>query len=273
MSEPRDRWVEIERMLRQPVADVPDSLVPTRAACRDLLAALATAEREREEALDFIDCEGYRRCDIPACNCNRWHGGNAKNRLREISDTLADAGIPGGTTIHGGVLILRERAEKAEAALATAREENGLLKRSLEVLAKTLGERSPMPDQPTPAPWTVEQVRDISRRFQFLADHSDFEHDIVDALGAFANLLAASAWRPIADVPKGRVVIMFGVTDRHEDGRVANWQMATGHADFTTGELTWDGMRLNKPYHHLPTHWMPLPAAPRTRERQIEEKK
>lgn len=44
----------------------------------------------------------------------------AHDRLRELSALLADAGIPGGTTLYGGVLILRERAEKAEAALEQA---------------------------------------------------------------------------------------------------------------------------------------------------------
>lgn len=43
----------------------------------------------------------------------------AEGRLREISDLLADAGVPGGTTIYGGVLMLRERAEKAEARAVT----------------------------------------------------------------------------------------------------------------------------------------------------------
>lgn len=37
--------------------------------------------------------------------------GRASATLREISDTLADAGVPEGTTIHGGVLLLRERDE------------------------------------------------------------------------------------------------------------------------------------------------------------------
>lgn len=45
----------------------------------------------------------------------------AERRLRDISDALAESGIPGGTTIHGGVLILRERAERAEAELRERR--------------------------------------------------------------------------------------------------------------------------------------------------------
>lgn len=41
----------------------------------------------------------------------------AEGRLREISDLLEDAGVPGGTTIYGGVMMLRERAERAESSL------------------------------------------------------------------------------------------------------------------------------------------------------------
>lgn len=50
-------------------------------------------------------------------------------RRREISDLLADAGVPGGTTLYGGVLMLRERAEKAEASLAMLTEEHEALKK------------------------------------------------------------------------------------------------------------------------------------------------
>lgn len=97
-----------------------------------LIAAVRTLRKERDEAHEFLERHGYRRCDIPACNCPFWHGGHAADRLREISDTLADAGIPGGTTIHGGVLTLRERAEQAEASLVALREERDTLKQQLE---------------------------------------------------------------------------------------------------------------------------------------------
>lgn len=43
-------------------------------------AQLETAERERDEARQerekagaFLEREGYRRCDIAACNCGSWH--------------------------------------------------------------------------------------------------------------------------------------------------------------------------------------------------------
>lgn len=70
----------------------------------------------------FLEQSGYRRCDIAACNCESWHGGHANERLREISDSLQEAGLNGGT-VHGGVLefIRRAEAEKARADAAAQR--------------------------------------------------------------------------------------------------------------------------------------------------------
>jgi hypothetical protein len=51
-----------------------------------------------------------------ATEVTRHQAERAEGRLREISALLADAGIPGGTTIYGGVMMLRERAERSEAA-------------------------------------------------------------------------------------------------------------------------------------------------------------
>lgn len=46
----------------------------------------------------------------------------AEGRLREISDLLEDAGVPGGTTIYGGVMMLRERAERTAHLTGLVRE-------------------------------------------------------------------------------------------------------------------------------------------------------
>lgn len=71
-------------------------------------ALLARAERAER----FISDEGYRRCDIPACNCPYWHGGNASNRLREISEVLGDR--TQGVTILNAVRALVEACEGGE---------------------------------------------------------------------------------------------------------------------------------------------------------------
>lgn len=59
----------------------------------------------------------------------------AEGRLREISDLLEDAGVPGGTTLYGGVLMLRERAERAEAAVVAERAKGESLLADAELLA------------------------------------------------------------------------------------------------------------------------------------------
>ncbi len=45
-------------------------------------------ESDREAVL-FLERHGYRRCDIPACNCGSWHGGHANARLAEIREAFA----------------------------------------------------------------------------------------------------------------------------------------------------------------------------------------
>ena len=85
----------------------------------DLTSALEVVEARVRDAEDFIERRGYRKCDIPACNCPFWHGGHAEARLSEIGESLRDAGINGGT-IHGGVLELIRDKESAEARRAEA---------------------------------------------------------------------------------------------------------------------------------------------------------
>jgi hypothetical protein len=70
---------------------------------------------ENERALRFISMEGYRRCDIPACNCPYWHGGNASQRLRELDDALP---YENGSTILKRTQKLVAENESLRAALA-----------------------------------------------------------------------------------------------------------------------------------------------------------
>lgn len=68
-----------------------------------------------QKALDFIERRGYRRCDIPACNCGSWHGGNAENRLRDFHEALVQADVEtNGKTLLGALgEVLAERAALA----------------------------------------------------------------------------------------------------------------------------------------------------------------
>jgi hypothetical protein len=74
-----------------------------REACLDCIALIeqhaapsedvVELERRLQRAEWFIAKEGYRKCDIDACNCPYWHGGSAGERLKEIDETLREAGI------------------------------------------------------------------------------------------------------------------------------------------------------------------------------------
>lgn len=66
---------------------------------------------------------GYRPCDIAACNCGGWHGGNSARRLMEIGDALTDAGIDlQGKTLLEGVRAALEALTAAEAVCASSRD-------------------------------------------------------------------------------------------------------------------------------------------------------
>lgn len=85
--------------------------------------------QEAMRALDFIERRGYRRCDIPACNCGSWHGGNAEERLRDFHEEIVNADVEtNGKTLIGALReVLSERAslmaetERLRSALEEAR--------------------------------------------------------------------------------------------------------------------------------------------------------
>lgn len=67
-------------------------------------------EQEQGDAVDFLRREGYRRCDIPACNCPFWHGGNAARRLEEIYAELGE--LTNDKTALQVITELRQQIEK-----------------------------------------------------------------------------------------------------------------------------------------------------------------
>lgn len=99
----------------------------TRAAHLNWLHEVVSAARMRHgasavpdaELLDFIRREGYRRCDIPACNCGSWHGGHASDRLREIGEVIEHNGI---TILAAVEAAVSDRAELLDALEAVIRE-------------------------------------------------------------------------------------------------------------------------------------------------------
>ncbi len=87
--------------------------------------ARVTGERDRlaeraergERALSFIEVQGYRRCDIPACNCGSWHGGHLSARFDEIEVLLEDAMETNGKTLLACVREIIEERDRLRAAL------------------------------------------------------------------------------------------------------------------------------------------------------------
>lgn len=67
---------------------------------------MADEVRELEE---FLAREGYRKCDIAACNCGSYHEGHANRRLREIIEELGGCH---GTNALAEVTRLREQLEQ-----------------------------------------------------------------------------------------------------------------------------------------------------------------
>jgi len=81
-----------ERELRQSAQQDRDrlerELKDTEAAYQTAARTCTEIEQDRNRLEGFIEREGYRRCDIPACNCGSFHAGDAHARLREIYDAL-----------------------------------------------------------------------------------------------------------------------------------------------------------------------------------------
>lgn len=75
------------------------------------------------KALRFIESQGYRRCDIPACNCGSWHGGNMRARFDEIHDLLVEHDVEtNGKTLLGAVRGVLEDASSLRAELAALKQ-------------------------------------------------------------------------------------------------------------------------------------------------------
>lgn len=51
-----------------------ESDAPTaEAALMDRIEYFKAFRRESSKQAAFLERQGYRRCDIPACNCGSWH--------------------------------------------------------------------------------------------------------------------------------------------------------------------------------------------------------
>lgn len=75
---------------------IPPPSGPFEVTTTDKLTAERDALRAEVSALtDVLYRNGFRRCDVPACNCGSWHHRfGLPERMTEIKSALADAGHP-----------------------------------------------------------------------------------------------------------------------------------------------------------------------------------
>jgi len=149
LSELCHRAVEDRNALFQRVTELESANMRLRESWREDVAE-ARAERDAEQQradgmARFLEHAGYRRCDIPACNCGSYHGGHASRRLDEIREALEDAGIMmNGVTLLAGVQALRQRADAAETAVrAMVEGDEGTVQDIIRMAVRLCGDDDP----------------------------------------------------------------------------------------------------------------------------------
>lgn len=91
-------------------------------------------------------------------------------------------------------------------------------------------------------------------------------------LSAYERGRVEREWQPIETAPKDRSPIVIAVPTKDRDDFIVGeayfdpehydgewWWAGTGHGDYHGGPIS----EIN---HHMPTHWMPLPAPPAIRQ-------
>lgn len=75
-----------------------------------------TTEERLKDAEWVLTNSGFRRCDIPACNCGSWHQvGGFKARFDEIKEVVEDAGYStNGRTLLDAVKALAAKAVRCQ---------------------------------------------------------------------------------------------------------------------------------------------------------------
>lgn len=110
-----------------------------------LAEAADEIERLRAEVVRLTDVlrrNGFRECDIPACNCGSWHhvGGFAE-RFREIDEATADDERNGETLLTRIGRIVADR-ERLRAALTDIAEPKGMDNESENALRRHIARRA-----------------------------------------------------------------------------------------------------------------------------------
>ena len=99
--------LDIADALDRELAETKESYARCFKAFEERRAERDEARRELAELRFFIERRGYRRCDIPACNCGSFHGGHAEDLLAEIHAALGE--LVQGRTALQAVEHLRAR--------------------------------------------------------------------------------------------------------------------------------------------------------------------
>lgn len=89
----KDGRETLQERLRKMVMPVSDQAYPVCIEAADAIDAAQAEIARLEEAERVLEHNGFRRCDIAACNCNSWHFvGGFKARFDEIKQVVEDAG-------------------------------------------------------------------------------------------------------------------------------------------------------------------------------------
>jgi hypothetical protein len=135
-----------------------------------------------EDLLDFIHREGYRRCDVAACNCGSFHGGHSMARLTEIEAALTEADIDG----NGRTILSQVRA------LAAERDELDEVAKTYSVSADNLaGKLYEAEQRADAAEATLAQVRQVVEKMNATRDPV-FRGILFDYADRLSALLDAS---------------------------------------------------------------------------------
>lgn len=82
----------------------------------DLHALFAELAAERDHLCDVLLRHGFRRCDIPACNCDSWHHVDGLAAwFREIDEAVSDHA--GKTLLRAVQEIVAERDEAPDSTI------------------------------------------------------------------------------------------------------------------------------------------------------------
>ena len=86
--------------------------------------------------------------------------------------------------------------------------------------------------------------------------------DYDEAIAALRAALADDGWQPIETAPRDADILVYGLAQVWTDSCPVFWQGQAGWDEEYASWLTTAHDDKGEPLKVIPTHWMPLPAAP-----------